>query len=273
MVAASTAARYVLRKQEPAIGRAKGIPMKLAFVIPAYNEEALIGKCLESVLAEIKRSGADADVIVVNNASTDRTGEIARGFPGVRVVDEPKKGLVNARDAGFAASEGYELVANIDSDTIVPEGWLDVVLSEFGKDSKLVCLSGPYVYYDMAMYNRFLISMFYGLTYLIYILNRFILRVGSVVQGGNFVFKRAAWETVGGYDRSIDFFGEDTDVAVRLSKVGGVKWTYALKMKTSGRRLEKEGVFRTAGTYTLNFFWVTFKGKPMTKDYTDIRPQ
>jgi hypothetical protein len=43
-------------------------------------------------------------------------------------------------------------------------------------------------------------------------------------------------------------------------------------MNTSGRRLEKEGVFRTAGTYTLNFFWVTFRGKPATKDYTDIRP-
>src|SRR5690606_34277315 len=128
-------------------------PMKLAFVIPAYNEEALIGKCLESVLAEIKRSGADADVIVVNNASKDRTGEIARSFEGVRVVDEPKKGLVNARHAGFAASEGYELVANIDSDTIVPEGWLDTVLSEFAKDPKLVCLSGPYVYYDMAPHN------------------------------------------------------------------------------------------------------------------------
>ena len=78
--------------------------MKLAFVIPAYNEEVLIGKCLESVVAEIKRSGADADVIVVNNASKDRTGEIARSFEGVRVVDEPNKGLVNARHAGFAAS-------------------------------------------------------------------------------------------------------------------------------------------------------------------------
>jgi glycosyltransferase involved in cell wall biosynthesis len=54
--------------------------MKLAFVIPAYNEEALIGKCLESVLAEIKRSGVNAEVIVVNNASKDRTGEIARSF-------------------------------------------------------------------------------------------------------------------------------------------------------------------------------------------------
>ena len=211
-------------------------------------------------------------MIVVNNASTDRTGEIARSFAGVRVVDEPKKGLVNARDAGFAASEGYDLVANIESDTIVPEGWLDRVFSEFAKDERLVCLSGPYVYYDMAWYNRWLIGAFYGLTYLIYLLNRFVLRVGSVVQGGNFVFRRAAWESVGGYDRSIEFFGEDTDVAVRLSKVGGVKWTFALKMLTSGRRLESEGVFRTAGTYTLNFFWVTFRGKQMTKDYTDIRP-
>lgn len=245
--------------------------MKLAFVIPAYNEEALIGKCLESVVAEIARSGTDAAIIVVNNASTDRTGEIARSFPTVRVVDEPRKGLVNARDAGFAASEGFDLIANIDSDTIVPEGWLDTVYREFNRDPGLVCLSGPYIYYDMSAWNRFLIDLFYGLTWLIYALNRFVLRVGSVVQGGNFVFKRAAWEAVGGYDRSIQFFGEDTDVAVRLSKVGGVKWTFALKMKTSGRRLEKEGVFRTAGTYTLNFLWVTFRGKPATKDYNDIR--
>lgn len=245
--------------------------MKLAFVIPAYNEEALIGKCLESVQAEIRRSGVPADIIVVNNASSDRTGEIARSFQGVRVVDEPKKGLVNARDAGFAASEGYDLIANIDSDTLVPEGWLSVVMREFRRDPKLVCLSGPYVYYDMSAYNRFLINMFYGLTYLIYVVNRFVLRVGSVVQGGNFVFKRQAWVDVGGYDRSIEFFGEDTDVAVRLSRVGGVKWTFGLKMKTSGRRLEKEGVFRTAATYTLNFFWVTFRGKPATMDYKDIR--
>jgi glycosyltransferase involved in cell wall biosynthesis len=246
--------------------------MKLAFVIPAYNEEALIGKCLESVVAEVARSGREAGIIVVNNASTDRTGEIARSFPGITVVDEPKKGLVNARDAGFAASEGYDLIANIDSDTMVPAGWLDTVYREFDADPKLVCLSGPYVYYDMSAWSRFLVNMFYGLTYLIYVLNRYILRVGSVVQGGNFVFKRASWAQVGGYDRSIQFFGEDTDVAVRLSKVGGVKFTFALKMNTSGRRLEKEGVFRTAGTYTLNFFWVTFRGKPATKDYTDIRP-
>lgn len=246
--------------------------MDLAFVIPAYNEEALIGKCLEAVQREIARSGARAEVVVVNNASTDRTREIALGFPGVRVVDEPKKGLVHARHAGFEATTG-ELVANIDADTMLTEGWIDIVQQAFARDPKLVAISGPFIYHDLSLWNRFLVRIFYFATYFIYLVSRYLLRVGSVVQGGNFVIRRSAWLKVGGFDRSIDFYGEDTDVAVRLSKVGGVKWTFALPMRTSGRRLQKEGVFKTAGTYVLNYFWVTFSGRPITRKYTDIRPK
>jgi len=165
--------------------------MKLAFVIPAYNEEALIGKCVESVLAEVKRSGRDCEIVVVNNNSTDRTAEIAAAA-GARVVDEKQKGIVSARDAGFHATTA-ELVANIDGDTMVTPGWLDIVFDEFEKDPRLVCLSGPYVYYDLNPWQRFLTGAFYGLTTLIYWLNRYVLRVGSVVQGGNFVLKRDAW--------------------------------------------------------------------------------
>jgi glycosyltransferase involved in cell wall biosynthesis len=245
--------------------------MQLVFVIPAYNEEALIGKCVESVLAEVKRSGRPCEVVVVNNNSTDRTREIAASYEGVRVVDETQKGLVSARDGGFRATTA-ELVANIDGDTIVPPGWLDTVFDAFEKDDRLVCLSGPYVYYDLSAWNRFLISLFYGLTWLIYVINHYVLRVGSVVQGGNFVLRRDAWIKAGGFNREIKFYGEDTDVAVRLSRIGKVKWTFKLKMLTSGRRLAEEGVFRTAGTYTLNFFWVTFAGKPATRSHTDIRP-
>ena len=245
--------------------------MKLAFVIPAYNEEALIGKCVESVLAEVKRTGRDCEIVVVNNNSTDRTREIASSYAGARVVDETQKGLVSARDGGFKATTA-ELVANIDGDTIVPPGWLDTVFSEFEKDPKLVCLSGPYVYYDLNLWQRFLVGGFYGLTTVIYWINRYVFRVGSVVQGGNFVFKRDAWTKAGGFNREIKFYGEDTDVAVRLSKVGNVKFTHRLKMQTSGRRLAEEGVFRTGLTYTLNFFWVTFAGKPATHEHTDIRP-
>jgi glycosyltransferase involved in cell wall biosynthesis len=131
---------------------------QLAFVIPAYNEETLIGTCIESVLAEIKRSGADVEVVVVNNASKDRTGEIARGYPGVKVVDELQKGLVHARHAGFENSTA-ELVANIDADTKVPEGWITTVLAEFEKTPKLVAMSGPYIYYDLSLWNRFLVRL------------------------------------------------------------------------------------------------------------------
>src|SRR3954462_12474835 len=184
--------------------------MNLAFVIPAYNEEALIGKCVESVLAEVKRSGRDVDIVVVNNNSTDRTREIAASYPGVSVVDELQKGLVWARDGGFQATSA-ELVANIDGDTMVPAVWLDTVFREFENDEKLVCLSGPYVYYDLGRWDRFLVSMFYALTWLIYVINRYVLHVGSVVQGGNFVFRRDAWIKAGGFNREIKFYGEDTD--------------------------------------------------------------
>lgn len=245
--------------------------MKLAFVIPAYNEEALIGDCLKAVVAEVKRSGVDAEIVVVNNASTDRTKEIAEGYEGVRVVDETKKGLVHARRAGFEATTA-PLVANIDADTLVPAGWITTVLNEFEKNPKLVGLSGPYIYYDLSLWNQFLVKGFYVLSYAIYLLNRFVLRIGSMIQGGNFVIERSAWLKAGGFDTTISFYGEDTDVAVRLSRVGPVKWTFRLKMLTSGRRLASEGVFQTAGTYVLNYFWVTFRGRPATKDYTDVRP-
>jgi len=246
--------------------------MDLAFVIPAYNEELLIGDCLKSVIREVERSGANVEIIVVNNASTDKTADIAGSFAGVKVVFESKKGLVHARHAGFEASTA-ELVANIDADTQLPEGWISTVLSTFEKRSDLVALSGPYVYHDMAWYNRALVRGFYYFAYVLYLLNRFVFRVGSMIQGGNFVLKRSAWNKVGGFDRSIAFYGEDTDVAMRLHKIGPVKWTFKLPMYTSGRRLEGEGVFKTAGTYTLNYLWVTFFGKPFTKNYSDVRPQ
>jgi len=245
--------------------------MQLAFVIPAFNEEGLIGRCLESVTKRVKSSGVECEIIVVNNASTDRTKEIAQSFEGVTVVDEFDKGLVYARRAGFNASTA-ELVANLDADTELPDGWIETVMSTFEKRPELVGLSGPYIYYDLSLWNQMLVRFFYYISFAVYLLNRFVLRVGSMIQGGNFVIRRSAWLKAGGYDTSISFYGEDTDIAVRLSKVGPVKWTFKLPMRTSGRRLTEEGVFQTAGVYVLNFFWVTFRGKPATKTYTDIRP-
>lgn len=244
--------------------------MKISFVIPAYNEEALIGGCLDSVLQEIRASGADAEVIVVNNASTDRTADIARAIPGIRVVDEARKGLPFAREAGYRATSG-ELIANVDADTILTDMWIPTVLAEFEKDKNLVVLSGPFIYYDLSPIQRRMVYLFYVLGYLLHLFNRYVTHAGAMSQGGNFVVRRSALDKVGGFDTTISFYGEDTDIARRLSRVGRVKWTFALPIKASGRRLQEEGLVRTAWRYTLNHLSILYLKRPFTKEYTDIR--
>jgi glycosyltransferase involved in cell wall biosynthesis len=244
--------------------------MKISFVIPAHNEEAAIGACVERILAEIRRAHAAAEVIVVNNASTDGTHAAAARYPGVRVVDELKKGIVQARARGFAESDG-ELVANIDADNLMPAGWIDTVLREFAADPNLVCLSGPLFYYDLSPLARSITSFFYRIGLMGAAAARRTLGHGAVVQGGNFVFRRDAMLRAGGYDTSIDFYGEDTAVGRRLEPYGRVKFTFRLPIRSSGRRLAKEGIVRTGWRYALNFLWVTFFRRPYHTRSTDIR--
>jgi len=242
----------------------------ISFVVPAYNEEKVLGQTLTAILAEIKRSGCVAEVIVVNNASTDATGVLAASFPDVIVVDEPEKGLVQARRAGFQRATG-ELVANVDADTIVTEGWLNRVLAEFRRNPDLVALSGPYIYYDVSKSARFAVRAFYIMGYGFYMLNRFVLRVGSMLQGGNFVVRRAALEQIGGFNPLFTFYGEDTDLARRLHAVGAVKFTFRLPALSSGRRLLEEGLVRIGLRYFMNFVWATFARRPYTDDWIDVR--
>lgn len=244
--------------------------MTLSVVIPAYNEEKRLPEHLASLEREIARSGCVVEVIVVNNASTDRTAEIARSYPWVRVVDEPKKGMVRARQAGFLVAKG-DLIANLDADTIVPEGWIDTVLSAFVHDVRLVALSGPYIYYDLSWIHRALTRLWYYIGYISHLINQYVLHVGAMVQGGNFILRRSALEQIGGFDTSIEFYGEDTDIARRMSKVGKVTFTFALPMYTTGRRLKEEGTLRTALKYASNYVSTTFLGRPVTYVYTDIR--
>ncbi len=244
--------------------------MRLSFVVPAYNEEHYLPDCLEAILKQTVGLAEPAEIIVVNNASTDRTREVALSYPGVRVVDEMRKGLTFARQAGFAASTG-ELIANVDSDSRLTPGWVEKVLKAFGEDPKLAALSGPFIYYDLTPQQRVSVYIFYLVAFVVYVVNRWVLRAGGMVQGGNFVLRRKALEEIGGFDTTISFYGEDTDIARRVAKVGDVRFTFGLKMFSSARRLKKEGMLTMAGRYTLNYFWTMFGKKPFTEEYTDIR--
>ncbi len=244
--------------------------MKLSFVIPAYNEEKQIGQCLDSILREMKTGDYDVEIIVVNNASTDRTREVVAQYKEVRIVDERRKGIVWARRAGFLAATG-DLIANVDADTMLTPGWIKKVFEEFSRDQKLLALSGPFIYYDLSPKTLFLIKFFYYVGYLTYLINHFIFRTSAMLQGGNYVVKKSALESIGGYDTKIEFYGEDTDIARRVNKIGKVKFTFNLPMYSSGRRIKGEGPFTIGLRYTLNYFWVILFKRPFSMNSADIR--
>jgi len=244
--------------------------MVLSFVIPAFNEERYLADCLESILKQIEGLEEITEIIVVNNASSDGTREVALRYPRVRLVDEPRKGLTFARQAGFLASRG-SLIANVDSDSRLTAGWVNRVLHAFEANPKLAALSGPLVYYDLTASERLLVRIFYFAAWMTYAINRYILRVGSMVQGGNFVVSRPALENIGGFNLDITFYGEDTDIARRLNEVGEVLFTLDLKMLSSGRRLRHEGILTMAARYSVNYFWTTFLKRPYTREHIDVR--
>ncbi len=237
--------------------------MKISFVVPAYNEEKYIAHCIEGILKELARGQYDAEIIVVNNASSDKTAEVAQSYPQVQLVNEMQKGLSRARQAGFAASSG-DLIANIDADTILSPGWIDKVLAEFSQNKKLVALSGPFIYYDFSVWKNFVVRIYYYFAYIIYLFTR------SMLQGGNFVIRRSALEEVGGYNLDFAFYGEDAEIARRLKAVGKIKFTLSLPVFSSGRRLAKEGILTIGLRYAINYLWTIFWKKPYTTEVLDL---
>lgn len=100
-------------------------------IVPARNEEACLGRCLESLVTQ---TGIDFEIIVVDDASTDRTGEIARSFSSVRVISAPPlpedwTGKNNAMAAGVKVANGKWLLFT-DADTVHKPGSLAKAVAE-----------------------------------------------------------------------------------------------------------------------------------------------
>ena len=238
--------------------------MKLSVVIPAYNEEKYIGACLEEL---ITTAGKDIfEIIVVDNASTDHTAQVAKKFKGVKVVRENQKGLTKARQAGLMAAKG-DLIAYIDADTHVKNGWFARVKKEFEKNPRLVCLSAPYNLYDVSKWKRVLVWSWWNL--LAYPTYRLLMQY--MVLGANFVAKRSVLLKIGGFDESVAFYGEDTNIARRLHKVGKVKFLRKSLVNSSARRIEAEGMLKIGLKYGFNFISEIVRHKPLTQDYKDYR--
>lgn len=98
----------------------------LSVIIPAYNEEKFLAECLAAVDSALASVEISAEVIVVDNNSTDRTAQIARE-QGARVVFESENRISRARNAGAEAARG-EWYLFLDADTLLPVKLLEQII-------------------------------------------------------------------------------------------------------------------------------------------------
>jgi glycosyltransferase involved in cell wall biosynthesis len=158
------------------------VDASITFVLPAYNEEKLIPFAIRSIQEEMAGRPNDYEILVVDNASTDQTSKVALEY-GARVIHEPRRGIVAARQAGYLHAN-YDLLANIDADNTIPVGWLDKALAAL--DPATVVVTGPLVYPEFSGLMQILTKLFY----LIGRLSHHTL--GTMVQGGNFIVRKSA---------------------------------------------------------------------------------
>jgi len=242
--------------------------LRISVIVCAHNEARYLRPCLHSVLAQ---SRVPDQLLVVNNASTDETALVASQVAGVRLVDEPRKGLVVARETGRRHATGDVLIY-ADADCRAPLSWIERIERRFVRDPALVALSGPYRYYDWDWSGRALIRAYdFTLAPATQLLVKHLLRVGTIFYGGNFAVRREALARIGGFDTSIEFHGEDTNLGRRLYAVGKVGLFHDCYLHTSARRYVAMGKREVLRLYVRNFVSELLHHRPKDTAHVDVR--
>ncbi|BCI90958.1 hypothetical protein NIIDMKKI_61640 [Mycobacterium kansasii] len=125
----------------------------VAIVIPAYNEGRIIGRCLESCIAQ---TSAPDEIIVVNNKSTDDTLAVVRRYQrrhrqlNIRLLEQnDHQGLIPTRNHGFDHARS-DVIGRIDADTVIADDWVATIRRRFANPA-VAAATGPVFYHDMPL--------------------------------------------------------------------------------------------------------------------------
>ena len=195
--------------------------MRISVVVPAFNEEKLLGDTLACIRTALQPLDWDAELIVCDNNSTDRTAEIARAA-GARVVFEPVNQIARARNAGAAQATGDWLVF-VDADSQPSRDlFLDlrVVIesNEFVGGGSTVRMDAEDSFARTAvwMWNR--------------------VSRATRWAAGSFIFCRAAaFRELGGFSEAL-YAAEEIDFSRRLKRLGKMTILHAIPCAPAGAK-------------------------------------
>ena len=232
---------------------------KISVVIPAHNEEKYISACLSSLKHQIY---TDFEIIVVDNASTDLTSQIARLFAD-EVIFEPVRGVARARQEGFKAARG-DIIVSADADTLFESDWLLKISRKFDENKELIALCGHMIFYDGDKLSRWITAR--PLKFVI--TTNYFLGIKSFF-GCNFAVRKKYFEKCGGFNLRMNQ-DEEFELAQRLKKLGKIEYCPEIVAYTSVRRF-REKPLEFIWIATVNFLRVMLKTGDIVNNFKVVR--
>lgn len=185
----------------------------VSVIVPAYNAERTIQKCLDSLLKQ-DYSGF-YEVIVVDDGSTDTTPQLVSQYPGVRVLRQQNAGPAAARNKGAREGRG-DIIFFTDADCEVSPSWIKEMTEPFQKDPQIVGVKGVYRTRQKELIARF-VQLEYEDKYDKMSREKYI----DFIDTYSAAFKKDIFLKAGGYDLSFPVAcAEDVDLSYRLAAEG-----------------------------------------------------
>jgi len=176
-------------------------------IIPAYNEEAYLPGLLESIntaRAEFSAGPEAIEVIVADNASSDKTAAVAMQY-GALVVREEKRIIAAVRNAGARVARG-EFLAFVDADSIIHPQTFNAVLTRYKQGGIVAGATGvqlPRKSLALILTYAFMVSMVWL----------------TGMDTGVVFCRKTDFDSFGGYNES-RLFGEDVEFLLHLRRIG-----------------------------------------------------
>jgi glycosyltransferase involved in cell wall biosynthesis len=217
------------------------VTIEVSIVIPVLDAEGVLERQVDAILPQL---GPDAELVLVDNGSTDGTAAVieryVRRCPGVRSVHAPTRGVNRARNAGIAAARGRSILL-CDADDVVQPGWVEAFRSALGAAELaggavrgVDAAGNPVPHLDPASVKMFGFASPWGCCC---------------------ALRRETWERVGGFDERMSGGYDETDFFLRAQLLGAsLTWTDEAVVEhlwdpAKQRRRERERSYHSRRVY------------------------
>jgi poly-beta-1,6 N-acetyl-D-glucosamine synthase len=187
---------------------------RISLIVPAYNEEKTIRRCVESLQV---LNYPNFEVVVVDDGSTDNTLEEVSHSKGIKIIHQENQGKPKALNNGIQASTG-EIIVTVDADTKLDKNALGKIAERFVSNDRLGAVAGNVKVNPERKIMNAVQSVEYTTGINLIRKGQSVLGCVMIVPGPIAALKREAVEKVGYF--SDDTFAEDFDITVKILKAG-----------------------------------------------------